>query len=257
MSYDIVYANIKTTDGQTFSTYKFNVSKIRDEVRILTGLPDIVIDKFIPDIIEEFCEKTWLLRKTIEIGDVLEEETIGEDDYSEFGTDEYTAWGISYTTGTADAGFYSVFIDLSEYIDGLVVHDINGIYINDIKHNITKSAFLGDITTPVDTSSNNYHYAITNEQTINIYPLNLLTDTIKIPIIFKTADTATEIPYLLEEYYREIASGVIAKIRLMPRYQAEDAAYHAQNFKSGISAGKHKYSKQYKGKLIVSPNFAL
>lgn len=252
---------IKTYTGQTFTTEKFDVSKIRKWVRLKTGIQDIVINQFLNEVIQEFCEKTWLLVKLIQVGDVLTE------------TDN-------------DSQYYQVTIDLTDYADGLLVHDINEITINNCRYNITKSAYLGDPTgdnetvvagagayispgtyigptTYLGSSTINkgaildgYHYEIADDTTIKIWPVKL-TDVILVPIVFKTSETATEIPYLLENYYKEIASGVIAEVRTMPRHQSEDAVYHASNYAKGISKGKFEYSRQYKGKIIRNNYFGL
>lgn len=254
--------DIKTYSGQVFTTEKFSVAKIRNRIRLLTGVQDIVINQFLHEVIEDFCEKTWLLRKLIQVGAVLTE------------TDN-------------DSQYYAVTIDLTDYADGLLVHDINDIKINDEWHNITRNSYLGDPTGSNETSSvdgagayiepgtyigattylgasevndgvllDGYHYEIVDDTNIKVWPVRLV-DVIQIPIIFKTSSTATEIPYLLEDYYKEIASGVISEIRVMPRHQSEDALYHMGNYKKGISRGKFEYSKHYKGKILRSNGFAL
>jgi hypothetical protein len=257
MSYELVQTNISTTSGQSFTTQTFAVSKIRGWVRALTGIPDLVINQFLNEVIADFCKQTWLLQKNIEIGDVLQSTVMGGDDFTEWGEDDYTAWGVGSFPIDASAGLYSVYVDLEDYLDGLVVHDINQVIVNNKPNHVTKNAFVGDLTTYSSGYKSGYHYDIVTENVINVWPLNLKEDTIQVPVILKTSDTATVIPYLLDEYYKEIASGVIAQVRVMPRYKDEDVLYHANNYQKGISAGKHKYSKQYKEKIISSPRFAI
>lgn len=252
---------IKTYTGQTFTTEKFSLDKIRKRIRIKTGIPDLIINQFIHEVVEDFCEKTWLLRKLIQVGD---------------------------STASTDNGseFYAVTIDLETYADGLLVHDINDITVNDREYRITRQSLLGDPTGDNSTSTSGagaylypmtyigpttylgasfvndgqlldgYHFDIVDDTTIKIWPVKL-DDVILIPVIFKTSSTATEIPFILEDYYKNIASGVIAEIREMPRHQSEDAALHMANYKKGISEGRFEYSKQFKGKQFRNNCFAL
>lgn len=252
--------DIKKYTGQVFTTEKFSVEKIRQRVRLLTGLPNLIINQFLYTTIEDFCQRTWILRKLIQVGEILTE-VDNESDY------------------------YVVSIDLEDYADGLLVHDINEISINGRTHLATRDAYLGDptgsneISTGGDTyiSADTYiapttyiggesvnegvlvdgpHYEIVDDTTIKVWPLQL-EDVVLIPVIFKTSDVATEIPFILEDYFQEIASGVITMIRKMPRHAAKDEAFHKSYYESGISKAKFQYAKQYKGNQIENTYFAI
>ena len=70
---DSVNCSIKTVVDQSFAQQKFNVSEIRDEVRLLTGAPDLVTNKFLNKLVADFCKKTWLMQKTVELGEAIVE----------------------------------------------------------------------------------------------------------------------------------------------------------------------------------------
>ena len=73
---DSVNCSIKTVVDQSFAQQKFNISEIRDEVRFLTGAPDLVINKFLNKVVADFCKKTWLMQKTVELGETIVEEVV-------------------------------------------------------------------------------------------------------------------------------------------------------------------------------------
>ncbi len=253
--------DIKKYTGQVFTTEKFSVDKIRNRVRLLTGTPKLLIDQFLHEVLEDFCEKTWLLRKLIQVGDIL-------------------------TEVDNDSNYYSVEIDLENYADGLLVHDINEININGNSYIVTREVYLGDPTgsnETVETAGayigsttyigpatylggvsvhnkgeikDRYHYEIVDDTKIKIWPMDL-NDVIMVPIIFKTSSNAEEIPFILEDYYKNIASGVISEIRKMPRHAAADADYHEMNYQKGITKGKYQYAKQNKGTQIQNTFFAI
>ena len=267
---------IKEYSGQVFTTEKFDVSKIRDRVRLLTGYPDILINKFLLETIQEFCKETWILRKLIQVADVV-------------------------TEVDNDSEYYMVEIDLEDYLDDLICHDINEISINGVTYTATKNSYLGDPTgsNEIDTTqpgayinpdtyigtatyvggtlinvgelTDGFHYEIVDDTTIKIWPVDL-DDVIIIPVIFKTdtVSTITEIPYILENYYKQIASGVIAELAGVPGavplattgVQGQpayviDEEYHRTNYRRGISKARYDYAKQYKGNKIQETFFAL
>jgi len=232
---------IKTYTGQSFITETFDVEKIRKRIRLFTGAPKLIIDQFLWEVLEDFCEKTWILRKLFQVGDII-------------------------TEVDNDSKLYLVEIDLTTYADGLLTHDLNEIIVNGKTHLIVKDVYLGDPTGDNDVTGtindgeiqDGYHYEIVDDTTVKIWPMNL-DDVILVPIIFKTSTAATtnNIPYLIEDYYKEIASGVIADIRVMPKYQGDDMSYHEINYRRGISRGKYQYAKQYKGNQIKNTFFAL
>ena len=257
--------DIKTYSGQTFTTEKFLISKIVKRVRLLTNLQELLIEQFVREVIEDFCKKTWILRKLIQVGDTL-------------------------TEVDNDSNYNMVEIDLEDYADGLLVHDINEITVNDKTYLATRNVYLGD-PTGKDTIStvgpgayieadtfigattyvgatvindgeltDTLHYEIVDDTTIKIWPIDL-DDIILVPVVFKTStvSTITEIPFIIQDYYKEIASGVITE---MMGVQGQgfiiiDEAYHRRNYMRGISRGKYQYAKQYKGTQIQKTYFAI
>jgi len=254
---------IKTYDGQVFTTEKFAIDKIRKRVRLLTGALDIVIDQFLLDVIQEFCKKTWILRKLIQVGAIL-------------------------TEVDNDNTYYAVSIDLESYADDLIVHEINEITIDETTYLATKDSYLGDPTGSDEISTvgpgayietdtfigattyvgatvindgaltDELNYEIVDDTTIKIWPVNL-NNVILVPVIFKTDTlaTITEIPYILENYYHEIVSGVISEMRIMPRHGSGDLAFHERNYQKGLSEGKYQYAKQHKRNQIQPTFFAV
>ena len=263
MTLNRVTTDIKTYSGQVFTTEKFAVSKIMQRVRLITGLQEIVIRQFMWEVIQDFCEKTWLLRKLVQVGKDL-------------------------TEVDNDSDYYAVSIDLEAYTDGLIVHDINEIIINGNASLIKKDSYLGDPTgsdefsidgtgayieadtfigasTYIGATITNhgfidtgYHYEIVNNTTIKIWPVNL-DDVILIPVVFKTdtETTITEIPYLLENYWKNIVSGIIVEMSGVVNSMVTNVENHERNYKKGISRGKYQYAKQYKGDQVQTVNFAL
>lgn len=255
--------SIKTYSGQTFTTEKFNVSKIINRVRLLTGIQALLAKQFLWEVIQDFCEKTWILTKIIQVGGIL-------------------------TEVDNDSDYYAVEIDLEDYADDLLVHDIAKIKVNGQEYKATKSAYLGDPTgsNVTETSGtgayidattyigattymgatlindgellDGYHYEIVDDNTIKIWPVRS-DDVILIPVIFKTdtVSTITEIPYILENYYKNITSGVIAEVRKMPRHESADEMIHEKNYASGISKGRYEYARQYKDNKVKDTYFAI
>ncbi len=241
---------IQTFSGQTFTTEKFLIDKIRKRVRLLTGLQELLINQFLYEVVEDFCKKTWILRKLIQVGDILIE------------VDN-------------DSDYYVASIDLTTYADDLLIHDIVEISIDGRVCPIRRSSYLGDPTGAEDNEGeilDGYNFEIVDDTTIKIWPVNL-DSIILLPVIFRTspAITITEIPHILEDYYQEIASGVILEMRGVQQLQSEDALhyqtnykyhemnyrYHERNYKKGISRGKYQYAKQHKGNQIQKTSFAL
>lgn len=146
----------------------------------------------------------------------------------------------------------SITIDLSPYSDGLEPHTISKININGTDHEITECAYIGYLLEYPP----GYHYEIIDTELIRIFPVES-TDTIQLAVIFKTSEEATVVPFILEEYYENIVSGIIAKIRKMPRHMAPDEEYHKMNYQKGVSKGKYRYSKEYKGTMIKNNYFAI
>ncbi len=65
---------IRTTTDQTFTQVKQSTDAIINRVRLLTSVPELVIEQFLNDVVADFCKKTWILQKTIEVGDEIEGE---------------------------------------------------------------------------------------------------------------------------------------------------------------------------------------
>ncbi len=65
---------IRTTTDQTFTQVKQSTDAIINRVRLLTNIPELVIEQFLNDVLADFCKKTWILQKTIEVGDEIEGE---------------------------------------------------------------------------------------------------------------------------------------------------------------------------------------
>ncbi len=147
----------------------------------------------------------------------------------------------------------SITIDLEPYSDGLEVHTIDKIFVNDREFKVTEFYFLGELSDIFD----GYHYQILEKTKLRIFPVDQ-NDTIQIPVIFKTpkaGDLLTEIPAVLDEYLDEITSGVIAQVRTMPDYQNDDVMYHASNYESGISKAKARWFKHNTGRRMKGTRF--
>ena len=144
----------------------------------------------------------------------------------------------------------SAVIDISQYSDGLEPHTISKINVNGIDHKITECAYIGDLSE----YPSGYHFEIIDIANVRVFPVDI-DDTIQLTIIFKTSETATEIPFILDDYLDELVSGVIAKLRMMPRYAAKDMVFHAGNYKSGISKAKSRWFKNNTGSRVKSKGF--
>ena len=133
---------------------------------------------------------------------------------------------------------YAVTIPLEVYADGLLPYKIKTVKLNGIDVKVEQLSFLGFL--------NNFpeglFYEIVDDTSVKLFPVGL-DDKIQLPVIFKTDIAETEIPIALEEYKMEIASGVIAELRVMPPFRNDDQRYHEQKYKKGIQMAQNEWYK--------------
>ena len=93
MSLTPIFREILHGAGQDFTTEKFPIVDILNQVRRQTGISNAAIRSVMPRVVEEFCKKTWILQKQIELGDEFTEtqsysEVLEDAQYDEILTDD-------------------------------------------------------------------------------------------------------------------------------------------------------------------------
>ncbi len=62
---------IRRLVDQSFTQEKISTTAILKKCRMI-GIPELVAEQFLNDVLSDFCKRTWILQKTIEIGDEVE-----------------------------------------------------------------------------------------------------------------------------------------------------------------------------------------